>query len=116
MREVVARSLPHTSATIDFEEGYPAMAPTEGNQRLQLLLSDVNDDLGRGQMLTLDPLRRGAADISFVAPYADALAGMGALGIGGHTPNESLELDTLGLAIKRAAIMIYRLSQESQAD
>ena len=31
---------------------------------------------------------------------------------GGHTPNESLELDSMPLAIKRAAILIYRLSQQ----
>ena len=116
MQAVVANNLPHTDASIEFKEGYPSMAPTEGNQRLQLLLSDVNQDLGRGEMPSLDPSKRGAADISFVAPYTDALAGMGALGEGGHTPNESLELDTMALAIKRAAIMIYRLSQESHQD
>ena len=116
MRAVVGRNLPHTEASIEFKEGYPSMSPTEGNQRLQLLLSDVNQDLGRGEMPSLDPSKRGAADISFVAPYTDALAGMGALGEGGHTPNESLELDTMALAIKRAAIMIYRLSQESHQD
>jgi len=116
MRAVVADNLPHTSATIKFKDGYPSMSPTAGNQRLQLLLSDVNQDLGRGEMPSLDPSKRGAADISFVAPYTDALAGMGALGEGGHTPNESLELDTMALAIKRAAIMIYRLSQESHQD
>jgi glutamate carboxypeptidase len=116
MRAVVADNLPHTSATIEFKDGYPSMSPTAGNQRLQLLLSDVNQDLGRGEMPSLDPSKRGAADISFVAPYTDALAGMGALGEGGHTPNESLELDTMALAIKRAAIMIYRLSQESHQD
>ena len=116
MRAVVADNLPHTSASIEFRDGYPSMSPTAGNQRLQLLLSDVNQDLGRGEMPSLDPSKRGAADISFVAPYTDALAGMGALGEGGHTPNESLELDTMALAIKRAAIMIYRLSQESHQD
>ena len=61
-------------------------------------------------------LRRGAADISFVAPYTDALAGMGALGKGGHTPNESLELDSMGLAIKRAAILMYRLSGPAEQE
>ncbi len=113
MQAVVARSLPHTSATITFEDRYPPMAPTDGNQRLQLLLSDINEALGRGPMPALDPSRRGAADISFVAPYTDALAGLGALGDGGHTPNESLELDSMPLAIKRAAILIYRLIRES---
>jgi glutamate carboxypeptidase len=60
----------------------------------------------------MDPLRRGAADISFVAPYSDALAGLGALGSGGHTPNESLDLSSMSLAIKRAAVLIYRLNQQ----
>ena len=112
MRAIVERHLPHTDATITFDEGYPPMSPTDGNRRLQEQLSQINEELGRGAMPTLDPSRRGAADVSFVAPYTDALAGLGALGEGGHTPNESLELDSMPLAIKRAAIMIYRLSQE----
>lgn len=116
MQSVVERHLPHTQATIEFEDRYPPMSPTEGNQRLQLLLSDVNEALGRGEMPALDPSRRGAADISFVAPYTDALAGLGALGEGGHTPNESLDLASMPVAIKRAALLIYRLSQESQRD
>ena len=110
MRAVVARHLPHTQAEISFVEGYPAMAPTEGNRELQALLSGINKQLGRGSMKTLDPLQRGAADISFVAPYTDALAGMGALGSGGHTPQETLELSSMSVAIKRAALMIYRLT------
>jgi glutamate carboxypeptidase len=108
MRGVVAGNLPLTSATITFKDGYPPMSPTEGNARLQVEFSAINEALGRGPMPALDPSRRGAADISFVAPYTDGLAGLGALGSGGHTPNESLDLTTLPLAIKRAAILIYR--------
>jgi glutamate carboxypeptidase len=63
-----------------------------------------------------DPLRRGAADIAFVAPYTDALAGLGALGEGGHTPHESLELDSMSLAIKRAALLIHRLATTSNTN
>ncbi len=111
MRRIVADNLPHTSAIISFEDRYPPMAPTSGNRRLQITLSDVNEALGRGPMRALDPSERGAADISFVAPYADGLAGMGPLGEGGHTPNETIELDSMALAIKRAAILIYRLSR-----
>jgi glutamate carboxypeptidase len=73
-------------------------------------LSAINDALGRGPMSELDPSMRGAADVSFVAPYTDALAGLGAIGSGGHTPHENLELSSMPLAIKRAAILIYRLS------
>jgi len=114
MRAVVENSHPHTSATIEFRDRYPSMAPTEGNARLQEVLSDINEDLGRGPMPALDPSRRGAADISFVAPYTDGLAGLGALGTGGHTPNEKLDLTSIPLAIKRAAILIYRLGAETQ--
>ena len=112
MRAVVSRNLPHTSATIEFQDRYPSMSPTDGNRRLQAALSTINEALGRGPMPALDPSKRGAADISFVAPFADSMAGLGPLGEGGHTPNESLDLTSMSLAIKRAAILIYRLSNE----
>jgi glutamate carboxypeptidase len=92
------------------------MAPTAGNKRLEAVLSGVNEDLGRGSMLTLDPLKRGAADVSFVAPYSDSLAGMGPVGDGGHTPDESLDLTSMPTAIKRTAIFIYRLINEDKPD
>lgn len=111
MRVVVAQNLPVTEASITFDEGYPAMAPTEGNQKLRDMLSSINQELGREAMPILDASKRGAADISFVAPYTDGLAGMGAYGKGGHTPNESLDLDSIPVAIQRAAILIYRLSR-----
>jgi glutamate carboxypeptidase len=111
MEAIVDNHLPHTSASISFDNGYPPMAPTEGNRQLAATLSEINEAMGRGPMKIWDPLRRGAADVSFVAPYTDALAGLGAFGTGGHTPNESLELDSMALAIKRAAILIYRLSR-----
>lgn len=112
MREVVARHLPRTSAEIAFSDGYPAMAPTEANRRLLDVYSDVNEALGRGRFLELDPSRRGAADISFVAPHAGAsLAGVGVTGRGGHSPEEEMDLDSLPLAIERAALLIYRLTR-----
>lgn len=112
MRAIVANSLPQTSAEISFVSSYPPMAPTEGNRHLAKQLSAINEALGRGPMPIWDPLKRGAADVSFVAPYTDALAGLGALGTGAHTPNESLELSSMAVAIKRAAVLIYRLSLE----
>ncbi|MEJ2202630.1 MAG: M20/M25/M40 family metallo-hydrolase [Gemmatimonadota bacterium] len=112
MRAVVARHLPHTSAELSFSDGYPAMAPTEGNEKLRRMLSDINVGLGGEPMPALDPSRRGAADISFVAPHTDGLAGLGPYGEGGHTPDERLDLRSLPLAIQRAAILIYRLTRE----
>mgnify|MGYP001815773426 FL=1 len=112
MLTVVTSNLPHTEATLTFTEGYPPMAPTEGNMRLQAILSEISEALGRGPMPAMDPLKRGAADISFVAPHTDSLAGMGGFGAGGHTPNESFEIDSMPIAIKRAAILMYRLPNQ----
>ena len=67
-------------------------------------------------MHELDPSRRGAADVSFVSPYTDAIAGLGPLGKGGHTPNENVDLLSMPLAIKRAAILIYRLSRVEESN
>jgi glutamate carboxypeptidase len=111
MRAIVAINLPQTEAEIRFRDKYPAMAPTEGNRRLAEQLSRINEELGRGPMQILDPMQRGAADVSFVAPYADSLAGLGAIGSGAHSPSESLELPSMPLAIKRTALLIYRLSR-----
>ncbi|MFC3051894.1 M20/M25/M40 family metallo-hydrolase [Kordiimonas pumila] len=111
MQAIVQQHLPVTNATITFDDGYPAMAPTERNLHLYERLSEINQSLGRGPMHILDPLRRGAADISFVAPYADSLAGMGGYGEGAHSPKESFDLSSLPVATKRAALMIYQLSR-----
>jgi glutamate carboxypeptidase len=113
MREIVASNLPETSARIEFEDRYPPMEPSEGNRRLHTVLSAINEDMGRGAMPIVDPSRRGAADISFVDPYSDSLAGLGAVGKGGHTPNESLDLTSMPVAIKRAALLMYRLAHEN---
>ena len=102
--------LPQTSATITFQDGYPAMSPTEGNQAVLNLLSDVSVDLGFGEVEAYDPGKRGAADISFVAPYMDGIDGIGAEGNGAHTLDESIDLSTLPMLIQRAAILIHRLS------
>jgi glutamate carboxypeptidase len=112
MRAIVARHLPQTQAEIEFSDGYPSMPPTEGNHALLALLNTVNRDLGTPAMEALDPGRRGAADVSFVAPYVDgALAGLGANGSGAHGPNERIDLETLPLQVKRAALLIYRLTR-----
>ena len=111
MQAVVTRNLPVIEASISFIDSYPSMPPTDGNRQLSDMLSSINQDLGREAMPILDASRRGAADISFVAPHTDGLAGMGAYGKGAHTPNESLDLDSIPIAIQRAAILIYRLSR-----
>ncbi|QXD25878.1 M20/M25/M40 family metallo-hydrolase [Opitutia bacterium ISCC 51] len=111
MREIVSRHLPHTSATITFSDGYPAMAPTEGNRGLLDQMNQVSLDLGLPTQDLYNPLERGAADISFIADYVDALDGLGAMGGGAHSLDEFIDLNTFGDQIKRAALLIYRLIQ-----
>ncbi len=112
MQKIVDNHLPHTDAEIYFTDRYPAMPPTDGNMQLHSMLSSINEELGGEALPALDPSRRGAADISFVAPYVDALGGLGAQGVNMHSPGERLDLTSLGPATKRAAILIYRLTRE----
>jgi glutamate carboxypeptidase len=111
MRAIVARHLPGTSAEITFADGYPAMPPTAANQSILDLLNEVNRDLGVPSLAALDPDLRGAGDISFVAPDVPGLAGLGMPGSGAHTPSEAADLAALPLQIKRAALLIYRLTR-----
>ena len=112
MSAIVALSLPQTESKISFFDGYPAMEPTEANLRLMETLGDVLRDLGMGEVESLDPSERGAADISFVASDVEASsAGMGPVGWGGHTVDEGIHLPTLAEATKKTAILIYRLTR-----
>ncbi len=111
MQAIVRASLPRTSATITFDDSYPPMAPTEGNYAVLDMLSSVSEDLGYGPITALDPAERGAADVSFVAEFVDCIDGLGAEGSGGHTIHERINLDSIPIAIKRAAILVYRLTR-----
>ena len=109
MKEIVEQGLPNTKSTISFEDSYPAMKPTEGNIKLLKLFSDVSVALNQGEVKAYDPLKRGAADISFVANYVDGIDGIGAMGEGAHTENETVNLNTFEQITARTAIFIYRL-------
>ncbi|MEA3002293.1 MAG: glutamate carboxypeptidase [Sphingomonadales bacterium] len=115
MRAIVARHLPGTGAEIDFaEDAYPPMAPTAGNQALLDRLNRVNRDLGLAEMGALDPLKRGAGDISFVAEYEDGLVGLGTASTGDHAPGETVDLASIPRQAKRAAILMSRLAREKR--
>lgn len=111
MQQIVAEHLPMTDATIEFSEGYPPMAPTDGNYELLGLFDQVSQDLGMSSVKAVNPRNAGAADISFVANDVDmAIDGVGLMGSGGHTLDEVADLRTLGPQTKRAAVLLYRLS------
>jgi len=112
MQEIVNNNLPQTSAKVTFIDSYPAMKPTEGNNNLLSVLNQVSLDLNQGEVEAYDPGRRGAADVSFVAEYVNCLDGLGTMGNGAHTPEETVNLNTIEELTKRTAILIYRLINE----
>jgi glutamate carboxypeptidase len=110
MQGIVAQSLSHTSATLMFDEGYPPLAPTEGNSKLLALYDRASQDLGFGSVTEVNPMNAGAADVSFVAGYARMiLDGIGLMGADDHTVKETADLTTLPSQTKRAAVLLYRL-------
>jgi glutamate carboxypeptidase len=114
MQAIVAQHLPMTGATLTFGEGYPAMTPTAQSRALLGVLNQVNKSLGFGTMPELDPMKRGAGDISFVADIIPGLAGIGATGEGAHAPGETIDLAAQPINTKRDALLIYRLSKIDQ--
>jgi glutamate carboxypeptidase len=112
MQSIVSDNLAHTDAVITFDEGYPPMAPTQGNQQLLAMYDQVSRDLGYNQVVAVNPRRAGAADISFAANHVEmALDGLGLMGDGGHTKNEVADMASFAKNIEKAALLIYRLSE-----
>jgi glutamate carboxypeptidase len=112
MREIVGASLPHTEAVITFGEGYPPLAPTDGNAKLLSLYDRASRDLGLGAVTAVSPDRAGAADVSFIAGEVPMiLDGVGLMGHDDHTPGETADLSTLPSQTKRAALTLYRLTR-----
>jgi glutamate carboxypeptidase len=111
MTDIVADHLPHTTAEITFADGYPPMAPTDGNRKLLAMYSKVSTDLGFWPVTAVDPSRAGAADVSFVASMVPmAVDGLGLSGHDDHTEKETADLRMLPVQTKRAAVLMYRLS------
>ena len=115
MRAIVAANLPGTKAAIAFDaDAYPPMAPTAGNRALLAALNRVNADIGLAPQAELDPLKRGAGDISFVAADVDGLVGLGPASRGDHAPGETVDIASIWRQAKRAAILMSRLAAENR--
>lgn len=112
MQEIVADNLTMTGATLTIGDGYPPMAPSDGNYRLLEMYNQASFDLGFGPVEAVNPRNAGAADISWVAEHVEmAMDGVGLMGAGGHTLDEVADLRTLPIQAKRAALLMYRLSE-----
>ena len=112
MRSIVARDYPGAKAELKFDNKYPPMAPTAGNRALLARLNAVNATLGLEAMGELDPLKRGAGDISFVAADVDSLVGLGPASEGDHTARETVDIPSIWKQAKRAALLMSRLAAE----
>ncbi|HTF17975.1 MAG TPA: M20/M25/M40 family metallo-hydrolase [Chryseolinea sp.] len=111
MSAIVSKHLPQTQAEIFFGEGYPPLAPTEGNKQLLAYFNQVSKDFGFGEVSAVKPRDAGAADISFTSGYVDmALDGVGMRTTGGHTVNEKADPHSISKEAKRVAILLYRLT------
>jgi len=112
MQAIVSQHRPQTSAGLKFRDSYPPLAPTAGNRRLLKIFDQVSRDLGFGPVTEVDPMRAGAADVSFTAGHVEmAIDGLGLGGADDHTVNETGDLRTLPMQTKRAAVLLYRLSK-----
>ncbi len=113
MRSITSAPLPHTTSEITFDDGYPPLAPTEGNRKLLALYDETSRDLGYSSVVAVDPMRAGAADVSFAAPYIPmALDAVGLAGWDDHTDKETADLRMFAPLTKRAAVFLYRLSRK----
>lgn len=113
MQDIVSAHLPLASAEITFSDGYPPLAPTDGNRRLLALFDAASRDLGFGPVTAVDPRKAGAADISFVGGIVPmALDGLGLLGGDNHTEKEFADLRTLRIQAQRLALLLYRLARD----
>jgi glutamate carboxypeptidase len=112
MREIVAQSLPRTSADITFDDGYPPLAPSAGNEKLLVMYDQASRDLGFGTVTAVSPDKAGAADVSFIAGVVPMIIdAIGLKGTDDHSPKETADLRTLPMQAKRAALVMLRLGK-----
>src|SRR5262245_36329625 len=110
MRAIVKEWLAKTTATITFDEGYPPLAPSAGNEKLLVMYDRASRDLGLGVVEAVSPDRAGAADVSFVAGHVPMIIdAVGMKGHDDHSPMETGDLRTLPTQTKRAAVLLARL-------
>ena len=113
MKEIVSENYPQTNAKLSFDEGgYPPLSQTEGSEKLLEFYSNISQDLGYGKVYAVNPRNAGAADISFTSGHVEmAVDGLGLSGADNHTVNETGNIGKVAVQAKRAAILMYRLSE-----
>ena len=113
LQAITKQHLPQTQAKLQIQDGIPAMTQTPANMDLLSQYSSVSQELGYGAVKPLPANLRGAGDISHIADLVSAnLAGLGPLGSGAHSLKETLDIPSLSMQTKRAAVFMYRLTKK----
>jgi glutamate carboxypeptidase len=116
MRRIVGSTTPGTSATIEFQDSYPPLPPSDGNRRLFAMIDQASRDLGLGALEPVDPSRAGAADVSFLSGRVPMIVdALGLKGSGGHTVQETARLKSFGWQAQRVAVTLSRLARATPA-
>lgn len=111
IQAIVSQPLSQTSSTFLLKPIMPVMAQTPGNLELLKQYSQVSQDLAGPALEPVPATERGSADISYISKFVSAsLDGLGAAGEATHTENETIELNSLAVATKRAAVFMSRYS------
>jgi glutamate carboxypeptidase len=113
MREIAAANLPGTTARLSFEDLVPGWPATDGNRAVLTLIDEASRDLGQGLVEADDPGSRGFGDFNFIGALLPGADGLGVRGSGEHSPEETIDLTSLGPCTARAAVVISRLLRRS---
>lgn len=109
MVRIANHSLLGTTSKLAFHHFMPVMVATEANQRLLTEYSAVSKKLGGSTLQAIPPETRGGADISYISRYVTAsLDGLGPWGEGAHSEKETLDVDSLLVVTKRAALFLWQ--------
>jgi len=113
MRAIAAANLPGTTARFSVEDLAPGWPATEGNRAVLRLIDEASRDLGQGPVEADDPASRGFGDFNFIGALLPGADGLGVKGDGEHSPEETIDLTSLGPCTARAAVVISRLLRRS---
>ncbi|ARD10034.1 MULTISPECIES: M20 family metallopeptidase [Pseudomonas] len=112
IKAIVSNPLANTSSEFVLKPIMPVMEETKGNLELLKQYSEVSQDLAGPALEPVPSAERGGADISYISKFVNAsLDGLGAAGDATHTENEIIDLSSLVVATKRAAIFMSRYSE-----
>ncbi|KPB95297.1 Peptidase [Pseudomonas syringae pv. maculicola str. M6] len=113
MKDIASHPLPQTNSDLKIKAIMPVMVDRESNRQLLAAYSQVSQDLDGPALESAPSAERGGADISYVNKYVTAsLDGLGAWGAGAHSENETIELGSLPVVTKRAAIFLSRYGNQ----